>query len=233
MRVAGLRGCMRSKKRKTTRRDPRAAPAPDLLGRDFVGAQPNKFSGWRTSPTYRRRKASSTWPSSWMPTRASEAIVGWSMASHMKTENSWSTPSRWQYGGASHPQDSCIIPIAAPSTPRSRSASASKMSVSFLRWEGPGVPWTERHGGELRRHLEDRSPHASTSFPRSRGSKERHLGVSGRLLQPTQATFGFELSEPRRLRGGYNGRSGSGVDATRPRDRGNSTTAFSCMLGRT
>jgi putative transposase len=67
-----------------------------------------------------------------MPTRASEAIVGWSMASHMKTENSWSTPSRWQYGGASHPQDSCIIPIAAPSTPRSRSASASKMSVSFL-----------------------------------------------------------------------------------------------------
>ena len=86
MRVAGLRGCMRGKKRGTTRRDPRAAPAPDLLGRDFVAAQPNKFSGWRTSPTYRRRKASSTWPSSWMPTRASEAIVGWSMASHMKTE---------------------------------------------------------------------------------------------------------------------------------------------------
>jgi hypothetical protein len=28
MRVAGLRGCMRPKKRKTTRRDPRAAPAP-------------------------------------------------------------------------------------------------------------------------------------------------------------------------------------------------------------
>src|SRR5829696_1942028 len=81
----------------------------------------------------------------------------------------------------------------------------------------------QRHGGELRRHLEDRSPHASTSFPRSRGSKERQVRVSGRLLQPTQATFGFELSEPRRLRGGYNGRSGSGVDATRPRDRGNST----------
>ncbi|HEV8045473.1 MAG TPA: IS3 family transposase, partial [Rubrobacter sp.] len=70
MRVAGLRGCMRGKKRGTTRRDPRAAPAPDLLGRDFVAAQPKAGSGWRTSRTYRPRKASSTWPSSWMPTLA-------------------------------------------------------------------------------------------------------------------------------------------------------------------
>jgi putative transposase len=36
MRAAGLRGCMRGKRRRTTLRDPRAAPAPDLLGRDFV-----------------------------------------------------------------------------------------------------------------------------------------------------------------------------------------------------
>jgi putative transposase len=86
MRVAGLRGCMRPKKRKITRRDPRTAPAPDLLGREFVAAQPKAGFGWRTSPTYRRTKGSSRWPSSWMPTRASEAIVRWSMASHMKTE---------------------------------------------------------------------------------------------------------------------------------------------------
>ena len=38
MRVAGLRGCMRSRERRTTRRDPRAAPAPDLLRRDFMAA---------------------------------------------------------------------------------------------------------------------------------------------------------------------------------------------------
>ncbi len=36
MRAAGLRGCMRGKKRRTTRREPRTAPAPDLLRRDFV-----------------------------------------------------------------------------------------------------------------------------------------------------------------------------------------------------
>jgi putative transposase len=64
MRAAGLRGCTRGKKCRTTRRDPQAAPAPDLLGRDFVAGRPNRISGWRTSPTYRRGKASCIWPSS-------------------------------------------------------------------------------------------------------------------------------------------------------------------------
>jgi putative transposase len=50
MRAAGLRGCVRGKKRRTTHRDPRAAPAPDLLGRDFVAAQPNKV--WLADITY-------------------------------------------------------------------------------------------------------------------------------------------------------------------------------------
>ena len=27
------------------------------------------------------------------------------------------------------------------------------------------MPWTERHGRELHRHLEERTPRASTSFP--------------------------------------------------------------------
>ena len=50
MRVAGLRGCMRGKKRRTTRRDPWAAPAPDLLGRDFVAGRPNRV--WLADITY-------------------------------------------------------------------------------------------------------------------------------------------------------------------------------------
>jgi putative transposase len=45
MRAAGLRGCMRGKKRRTTRRDSRATPAPDLLHRDFVAGQPKAESG--------------------------------------------------------------------------------------------------------------------------------------------------------------------------------------------
>jgi putative transposase len=50
MRAAGLRGCMRGKRRKTTRRDPRAAPAPDLLRRDFVAGRPNRV--WLADITY-------------------------------------------------------------------------------------------------------------------------------------------------------------------------------------
>jgi putative transposase len=67
MRAAGLQGCMRGKKRRTTRRDLWAAPAPDLLGRDLVAGRPNRGSGLRTSPTYRHGKASFSWPSSWTP----------------------------------------------------------------------------------------------------------------------------------------------------------------------
>ncbi|CAA9451893.1 MAG: Mobile element protein [uncultured Rubrobacteraceae bacterium] len=82
-RAEGLWGCVRGKKRRTTRRDPRAAPAPDLLRGDFVAAQPNRV--WLADITY-------------VPTRGgflylafildvhSRRIVGWSMDSHMGTE---------------------------------------------------------------------------------------------------------------------------------------------------
>jgi putative transposase len=85
MKAAGLRGCVRGKKRGTTRRDPRAALAPDLLHRNFVACRPNKV--WLADITY-------------VPTQEEEGflylafildthsrrIVGWSMASHMRTE---------------------------------------------------------------------------------------------------------------------------------------------------
>jgi len=77
MRAAGLRGCMKAKKHRTTRRDPRAATAPDLLRGDFVAAQPKAGSGWRTSPTYRRRKAFCIWPSSWTPIRKGSSVGRW------------------------------------------------------------------------------------------------------------------------------------------------------------
>lgn len=83
MRAAGLRGCVRGKKRRTTRRDPWAAPAPDLLRGEFVAGRPNRV--WLADITY-------------IPTREgflylafildahSRRIVGWSMAPHMRTE---------------------------------------------------------------------------------------------------------------------------------------------------
>lgn len=83
MRKAGLRGCMRGKKKRTTRRDPRAVPAPDLVNRNFAATAPDRL--WTADITY-------------LPTDEgflhlafvldvySRRIVGWTMASHLRAE---------------------------------------------------------------------------------------------------------------------------------------------------
>jgi putative transposase len=83
MRAAGLRGCVRGKKRRTTRRDPRAAPAPDLLRRDFVASEPNRI--WLADITYIPTREGFLYLAFILDTH-SRRIVGWSMASHMRTE---------------------------------------------------------------------------------------------------------------------------------------------------
>ena len=83
MRAAGLQGCMRGKKRRTTRRDPRAAPAPDLLRRDFVAGEPNRV--WLADITYVPTREGFLYLAFILDTH-SRRIVGWSMASHMRTD---------------------------------------------------------------------------------------------------------------------------------------------------
>ncbi len=65
-------------------------------------------------------------------------------------------------------------------------------------------------------------------FPDREVARSAIIRVPGRVLQPAQAALGAELLESCRLRGGYDGRSGRGVDATRPRDRGHSSVL--CVL---
>jgi len=83
MRAAGLRGCVRGKKRRTTRRDPRAAPAPDLLCRDFVAGRPNRVL--LADITYIPTQEGFLYLAFILDTH-SRKVVGWSMAPHMKTE---------------------------------------------------------------------------------------------------------------------------------------------------
>jgi len=83
MRQAGLLGCMRGRRKRTTHRSGRAVPAKDLLQRSFVAAQIDKV--WVTDITY-------------VPTREgflylafildvhSRRIVGWAMENHLRTE---------------------------------------------------------------------------------------------------------------------------------------------------
>ena len=83
MKEAGLEGVSRRKKAFTTRRDPEARPAPDLVDRDFSAAGPDHL--WVADITY-------------VPTWAgflylavvidvwSRRVVGWAMATHLRTQ---------------------------------------------------------------------------------------------------------------------------------------------------
>jgi putative transposase len=83
MRAAGLRGCVRGRRRRTTRHDLRAAPAPDLLSRDFVAGRPNRV--WLADITYIPTREGFLYLAFILDTH-SRRIVGWAMDSHMRTE---------------------------------------------------------------------------------------------------------------------------------------------------
>jgi len=82
MRAAGLAGCHRRHRTRTTVADPAQAPAPNLVARDFAAPGPNRL--WIGDITY-------------LPTREgwlylavlvdvySRRVVGWALADHLRT----------------------------------------------------------------------------------------------------------------------------------------------------
>lgn len=83
MRQAGLRGVSRRRPVTTTRRGEDARPAPDLVDRDFEVSAPNRL--WVADITYVPTAAGFFYLSvvldAW-----SRRVVGWSMATHLKTK---------------------------------------------------------------------------------------------------------------------------------------------------
>jgi putative transposase len=83
MRAAGVVGCHRRRSTRTTRREPRAMPAPDRVARQFVACAPDQL--WTADITY-----VPTW-SGFLYLAVvldvfSRRIVGWAMADHLRTE---------------------------------------------------------------------------------------------------------------------------------------------------
>lgn len=83
MRAAGIVGCHRRRRVRTTRREPRAVPAPDRVQRRFVASAPNQL--WTADITY-----IPTW-SGFLYLAVvldvfSRRIVGWAMANHLRSE---------------------------------------------------------------------------------------------------------------------------------------------------
>jgi putative transposase len=83
MRKAGLQGCRRGTKKRTTRRDIHAVPAPDLVKRDFRAIAPNKI--WAADITYVGTQEGFLYLAFILDVY-SRRVVGWSMATHLRTE---------------------------------------------------------------------------------------------------------------------------------------------------
>lgn len=83
MRKAGIRGCMRGRKKRTTRRDPRATPAPDLVNRNFRATAPDRL--WTADITHVNTDEGFL-HLAFVLDVYSRRIVGWSIASHLRTE---------------------------------------------------------------------------------------------------------------------------------------------------
>ena len=83
MRAAGIEGARRSKRVKTTRPDPQAGRHPDLVRREFTAAGPNRL--WVTDLTFVPTWAGVAYVC-FIVDAFSRMIVGWRVASHMRTE---------------------------------------------------------------------------------------------------------------------------------------------------
>ena len=82
MRQAGLQGVRRGKKHFTTRRDEKAARPPDLVERDFTAEAPDRL--WLADIRYVRTWAGFCYVA-FVQDAFSRMIVGWSIATHLRT----------------------------------------------------------------------------------------------------------------------------------------------------
>jgi putative transposase len=84
MRKAGLKGCLRGRRRKrTTRRDGSAMPAPDLVRRNLAALAPDRL--WVADITYIKTEEGFLYMS-FVLDAYSRRLVGWAMATHLRTE---------------------------------------------------------------------------------------------------------------------------------------------------
>jgi putative transposase len=83
MRRASLRGCLRGCRMRTTHRKAFQQAAPDLVNRDFAAEEPDRL--WVADITYVRSGEGFLYLA-FILDAYSRKIVGWSMATHLRTE---------------------------------------------------------------------------------------------------------------------------------------------------
>ncbi len=83
MRRARLRGCLRGRRMRTTHRLALRQAAPDLVGRNFSSGEPDHL--WVADITYVRSREGFVYLA-FILDACSRKVVGWSMATHLRTE---------------------------------------------------------------------------------------------------------------------------------------------------
>jgi putative transposase len=83
MRAAGLVGCHRRRRTRTTVAEPTHVPAPNLVARDFRAAAPNRL--WLGDITYVATREGWLYLAVLLDAH-SRRVVGWAMADHLRAE---------------------------------------------------------------------------------------------------------------------------------------------------
>jgi putative transposase len=198
MRQAKLRGSLRGRRMRTTYRIALQQAAPDLLERNFAAGEPDRL--WVADITYVRSKEGFLYLA-FILDGCSRRVVGWSMATHLKSELV---------------VDALQMAIArrkpAPGLVHHSDRGVQYTSLSFgkrLEDEGllPSIDGTgglrlrQRPGRELPGHLED-----GASLPQhlahQASGQDGDLRVHRGLLQHEAQALRARIPEPRRVRGG-------------------------------
>ena len=125
-----MAGVSRRKGPRTTCREPKARPAPDLVERRFKAEGPDRL--WVADITYVASAAGFLYLAVVLDV-FSRRVVGWAMADHLRTEGKfrslrelalYSMRWTWRWDSDARPRSS-ITPTKAASTPRSPSVNAA------------------------------------------------------------------------------------------------------------
>jgi putative transposase len=139
MRRAKLRGCLRGRRMRTTHRVALQQAAPDLVERNFASEELDRL--WVAEITYVRSKEGFVYLA-FILDACSRKVVGWSMATHLRTEIVVDALCRWRSRGASRLQGWCTTPTGECTTPLCPSARGWRTKGSSLRWVGWARPTT-------------------------------------------------------------------------------------------
>ncbi len=194
LRAAGLVGCCRQRRPRTTVVDTTRPPAPNLVARDFAAAGPNRR--WvGTAPICQLARAGCTWRCSSLPTPAGWSAGRWptTAAPHWRA-----TRWRWRSSRAARRRGSSTTPIAVASTRQRRTRTSSPPHL--LDEPSRRMPG-QRHGGKLLLDPQGRTDRRP-AVGDARGSPLGGLRVARGLVQPSPSPLGARLPTTRRFRGG-------------------------------